>query len=79
LAEKNNTIQRDRVLDRAFDLLDITLDDARWRIYPGRLREICMARELLADTFWGSREYNDTPEGLEKYFYQFALAARVGR
>lgn len=77
--KKDNIIQRDRALDRAFDLLDITLDDARWRVYPGRLREICLARELLADTFWGKREHGDTPQGLEKYFYQFALAARAGK
>ncbi|MBI5221681.1 MAG: hypothetical protein HY979_02665 [Candidatus Magasanikbacteria bacterium] len=77
--KKNNIVQRDKSLDRAFDLLDITLDDPRWRVYPGRLREICLARELLADTFWGSREHGDTAQGLEKYFFQFALAARAGK
>ena len=70
---QGDTTQRDKALDRAFELLDLTIQDPRWR---HRLKEMCRARELVADTFYGSREYNDTPEGLEKYFGQFALAAR---
>ncbi len=77
--KKDNFVQRDKALGRAFDLVDITLDDARWKVFPGRLREICLARELLVDTFWGNKEYGDTAQGLEKYFYQFAFAARSGR
>ena len=77
--EKGNLEQCDRALERAFDLFDITLDDDRWKNYAGRLKEICRARELVADTFWGKQEYGDTPRNLEKYFYQFALAARAGR
>ncbi|MSU74922.1 MAG: hypothetical protein EXS55_00170 [Candidatus Magasanikbacteria bacterium] len=65
--------RRNQALDRAFDLLDLTMADTRWR---KRLKEICRAREVVADTFYGKREYNDTPEGLEKYFFKFALAAR---
>lgn len=70
---KGNINSRDSALDRAFDLLDLTLADKRWQ--TGK-KEICRAREVLADTFYGERQYGDTPEGLEKYFYQFALAAR---
>jgi hypothetical protein len=77
--KKGNLIQRDRALDRAFDLFDITLDDDRWKDFSGRLKEICRAREILADTFWGNRFYGDTPEKLEKYFFQFAVAARSER
>ncbi len=60
-------------------MIDEKLDPNRWKFFPGRLREICLARELLADTFWGCKEHGDTAQGLEKYFYQFALAARSGR
>lgn len=70
---KENIVSRDMALDRAFDLLDLTISD------PHRctnLKELCRAREVLADTFYGNQEYHDTPENLEKYFYQFALAAR---
>ena len=70
---KNNQIQRDKALDRAFDLLDLTISDKRW--HTGR-KELCRSREVLADTFYGNKEYKDTPEALEKYFYQYAVAAR---
>ena len=73
---QGDTAQRDRALDRAFELLDLTIQDPRWR---HRLKEICRAREVLVDTFYGDRVYGDTPEGLEKYFFQFALAARRDR
>ena len=69
-------VNRDQALDRAFDLLDLTISDPRWRL---RLKELCRAREVLADTFYGDNYYQDTPEALEKYFYQYALAARRHR
>ena len=71
-----NMEYRDKALERAFELLDLTIADARWK---KRLKEICRAREVLADTFYGDRVYGDTPERLEKYFFQFALAARKDR
>ena len=72
--KKGDLVQKNNALDRAFDLLDLTISDARWK---HRLKEICRAREVLADTFYGNREYHDTPAALEKYFYQYALAARL--
>lgn len=72
-ARKHQTAERDRALVRALELLDDTIADPRWR---WRLKELCRVRELLVDTFWGIAEYGDTPEKLEKYFFQFALATR---
>lgn len=69
--------RRDKAMDRAFELFDCTLSDNRWA-GPKR-REIARVREVCADTFYGKREYGDTPEKLEKYFNYFALAARAGR
>jgi len=63
-----------RCLDRAFELLDLTISDARWQNH--RQKELKIAREILTDTFYGTREYGDTPEKMEKYFYEFALEAR---
>jgi hypothetical protein len=75
--EKRGDIQsRDNALERALDLLYLTISDIRWK---DRLKELCRVREILLDTFYGTRQYNDTPEGLEKYFFQFALAARKDR
>jgi hypothetical protein len=65
---------RDQALARAFDLLSLTKSDPRWIL---RLKEVCRVGEVLADTFYGDRIYKDSPENLEKYFYQFALAARI--
>ena len=62
--------------DRALELLDITLADPRWR---GRLREIARARELLCDAALGGREHGATLEDLDRYFIEFALAARRHR
>ncbi|MGH7426225.1 MAG: hypothetical protein ACREJP_08660 [Candidatus Methylomirabilales bacterium] len=62
--------------DRALELLDLTLGDLRWR---GRLREIARARELLCDAALGGRERGATLEDLDRYFLEFALAARRQR
>jgi hypothetical protein len=62
--------------DRALELLDLTLADSRWR---GRLREVARARELLCDAALGGRDYGATLEDLDRYFLEFALAARSRR
>lgn len=60
-------------VDRALELLDLTLDDPRWR---GRLKEICRARELLCGAVFGPNSYATTLDDLDRYFTQFAMAAR---
>lgn len=72
--KKGDSQSQSKALDRAFDLLDLTISDPRW--HTGR-KELCRAREVLVDTFLGKREYGDTPEKMEKYFYQYALSARA--
>ncbi len=59
---------------RALELLDMTMQDSRWR---GRLKEISRAREILCDAFLGSGMYKTTLLDLERYFSQFAMAARL--
>ena len=63
-------------LDRALELFDLTLDDPRHRQSPARLRELARAREVVADFFYGSNEYQSTPTGLQKYFDAYALSVR---
>lgn len=60
-------------LIRALELMDLTLADKRWR---KRLKELARAREVLVDLFTGGKEYKSTFEDLDKYFFQFAVAAR---
>ena len=63
--------------DRALELLDLTLDDPRWR---SRLSEIARTRELLcAAVLDGGQEYRTSLEDLDRYFLAFAVAARNAR
>lgn len=63
-------------LERALELFDLTLDDPRHRMAPSRLRELARAREVVVDFFDGSNEYHSTAASLQKYFDDYALAAR---
>jgi len=60
-------------IERALELFDLTLGDARWR---GRRKEIARAREVLCDIVFGPNSYSTTLEDLDRYFTQFAVAAR---
>ena len=62
--------------DRALELLDLTSADPRWR-GTAKLREILRSREVFRDYFFGGNQYGSTPESLERYFFHFALAARL--
>jgi hypothetical protein len=68
--------ERTAAFERALELLDLTLADPRWR---GRLKEIARAREVLCDAAEGGREYGATLEDLDRYFLDFAMAARRER
>ncbi|TAL51052.1 hypothetical protein EPN81_01020 [Patescibacteria group bacterium] len=61
---------------RAFELLDLTIEDPRWR---SRLRELLRVREVLADAVLGGSEYQSTLMDLDKYFFSFARASQSNR
>lgn len=65
-----------RAFERALELFDLTLDDPRHRQSAARLRELARAREVVVDFFDGANEYRSTASTLQKYFDEFALAAR---
>lgn len=60
--------------DRALELFDLTLADPRW--HGARLYEIARVREVFCDALFGGKEYGSSLEDLQKYFDEFALAAR---
>jgi len=60
-------------VERALELFDLTLADSRWR---GRRREIARAREVFGDAVFGGQLYGSSLADLQKYFDQFAWAAR---
>ena len=67
----------DAALERALELLDLTLADPRWS--GPRRREIARTREVVCDFLVGDNVYRSTPELLDNYFLAFAVSARRDR
>ncbi|HEX9504326.1 MAG TPA: hypothetical protein VF974_08500 [Patescibacteria group bacterium] len=58
---------------RALELLDLTISDKRWH---SSLKEITRTKEVLCDIVFGEKQYQTTLADLDRYFTQYALAAR---
>ena len=71
--EKNDFQMQKRAIERAFDLIDVSLQDVRWR---KRLKEFCRLREFLADHYTETQEYEVSLKDLEDYCNQFAFILR---
>lgn len=67
--------RRDRALDRALELFDLTAADDRWR--GPRRREVLRARESFCEVVLGDRVGQADLNSLSKYFLQFAMAVRL--
>ena len=67
---KGDLMSREKALIRAFELLDLTLDDKRWR---SRLKELARLREAVSDWFCGEKNYNIPSKALEDYCTRFVL------
>jgi hypothetical protein len=66
----------ENAISRGLELFDLTLSDNRWN---KRRKELSRVRELFCDAILGGAEYGTTLEDLDKYFFQFAIAARINR
>jgi len=64
-------------VERALDLMDLTLADPRWS--GPRRREIARAREVVCDHLMGDNVYGSTDASLDAWFMAYALSARRGR
>jgi hypothetical protein len=73
---KGNAEYAQRAFERALELLDLTIADARHR---SRLRELTRLREVLADSFWFDNLYGSSEESWQKYFRAFTHAAALAR
>ncbi|MBZ0166869.1 MAG: hypothetical protein K8I00_08675, partial [Candidatus Omnitrophica bacterium] len=62
-----------RAVDRALDLLDLSLAAAE--TYP-RLKEIARAREAVVDYFYGDNEFGSSEKLWRGYFDWFGMVAR---
>jgi len=60
--------------DRALELIDLTIQDPRWR---ARLKELTRVREIFIDALSGGKAYRSSLADLDRYFFCFALAARL--
>lgn len=60
----------EKALDRALELIDLTLADKRWRT---GYKEIARVREVLCDICFGEGQYDTDLEDLDEYFLKFAL------
>lgn len=65
-----------RAFERALELLDLTIADAKHR---SRLRELTRLREVLADSFWFDNCYGSTDAAWRRYFQAFTHAAALSR
>jgi hypothetical protein len=64
----------ERALERALELIDLTVADERWRGH--RRREILRAREEFCRLFFDQHRPPDSARGLSRYFLQFGVLAR---
>ena len=71
--EKGDLLTRNRSIERAFELIDLTINDERFQT---RLKEVLRLKECLTDIYDGTRVYETSLQGLEEYCDQFALAVR---
>ena len=71
--DKNDRLTRNQCIERAFDLIDLTLKDGKWQ---NRRKELCRFRETLADCYGDYKEYQVSLADLDQYCFEFALAAR---
>ena len=74
--QRGNAEYSTRAIERALELLDLTMADARHR---GRLRELTRVREVLVDYFYADNGFGSSPTRWRTYFNAFAAAARAGR
>ena len=70
---KNNQEYTHKAMQRALELIDLTIADPRMTT---RLRELTRLREELCDYFFGENTWNTKPEKLSKNFLYYGIPAR---
>lgn len=74
--QKKNADYSLLALDRALELLGLTITDPR---HCHRLRELTRVREVLLDYFLGDNQYASSDKSWRNYFYAFGYAASLKR
>jgi hypothetical protein len=63
-----------KAIDRALELLDLTIADIKNR---QRLKELTRLRETLVDYFYFDNQYSTFAQSLRNYFHAFNYAVRL--
>lgn len=74
--ERGNEEYSRLAFERAFELFDLTIDDPK---NSKRLKEVCRAKEVVADYYLGGNAYNTPSKYLVDYFTQLTYLAAVKR
>jgi hypothetical protein len=61
--------------ERGLELLDLTIEDKK--NHDGKLKELCVLREVLVDYFVFDNVYHSSDKHWKDYFYGFNHAAAV--
>ena len=69
--EENDMNGRNQALLVALELIDLSLDDARWN---SGVKEIARLREVVADWYADTHVYNIPRKKIEEYCVSFLLA-----
>ncbi len=68
---RNDLVNREKSLERSLELLDLTLDDKRWKF---GLKEIARLREIICAWFCNQTFFDISPKELEDYCISFAIS-----
>jgi hypothetical protein len=74
--QRGNGEHRTLAIERALELLDLTIADVR---NLGRRSELTRVRAELVDYFYADNGFGSSPARWRTYFDAFAVAARAGR
>ncbi|MCL5734870.1 MAG: hypothetical protein M1274_04670 [Actinobacteria bacterium] len=75
-AEKGNPEYCTLAIERALELLDLTIADPKNR---HRLKEITRLREVLLDYFFGPNEFGSSPASWHSYFQAYGMGVALRR
>ena len=71
--EKNNSVYSEKALERALELLELTIDLSPKKTY---LKELTRIREVILDFFMDDNLYNMDILSFKRFFYYFGVNAR---
>jgi len=72
--DKNNSEYCRMAIERALELIGLTIEDPRHR---HRLKELTRLREVLLDDFFANNQFGSTDKIWRNYFYAFSYAAAL--